>query len=233
MGGVLPLADPSCDGLRIIGGVTDSCFVCGGSEELSRRPVVLWRRADDGVETQLSAIASCVRCRNRMRRLCDAHGLAMTPTPESYRRYRVWDVGGAMLVLALAYAVAAAAGWVGTWSLYLAIALVLALVPVMVIARRVLDAGDQTRSDRWARSETAAEHASTEAEVRAAWSRFVEPLRDEGWSSSMEVNGEERASIDEGALLDPRTWTPHADGAPRYVVRRGGRADEVRLDVDA
>ena len=207
-----------------------NCLICGAGEELAARAVVTFRKSGEQVSARVVEVHTCGPCRARMVRSRDARDLALAEGGPAFRRLRSVDVAGAMLVIAIALAIAAATGWLGGWAWWVAVAYVLAIVPVAIVTRRVLEQMDARKPERWESSPEAATHAALESELRAAWRRFSERMRDEGWETAIALDDETRASIDEQALVDPRTWAPPPDGAPRYVVHRAATIEHHPLD---
>ena len=208
--------------------LTETCIACAETHELLARPVVVFRRNEGAVETRVVSVHTCDGCRVKIQRSRDARDVSTKPTPRAQRRFRSWDVAGAMSIAALGYFVAALAGWLGAWSFWAALAVVLAIPPVVVLTRRALDAREEGRAARWEQSDRALAFAEIEEALRRGLRALDTELRKEGWQTSIEVDGEVLASFDETDLVRREVWAPASGGKPRYIVRRGEGAASTR-----
>ena len=208
--------------------LAETCIACPSARELLARPLVVFRRTEGAVETRVVTVHTCDACRVKIQRSRDARDFALAPLPETQRRFRSWDVAGAMSVAALGYLIAGAAGWLGSWSLWAAAAVALAIPPVVIVTRRILDAREEGRGERWEGSGEARGFAEIEAALRDGLRALEAELREEGWETTMTVDSEVRSWLDEADLVRRETWAPPADGKPCYVVRRGDGPPMVR-----
>lgn len=206
-----------------------ACIRCGSTAGLTTRPLVTWRGGEPDPEVRLASVATCDSCRVRLRRLRDEHAYATTPPTEGWRRYRAWDVAGALLVLSAGYAIAAAAGWVGDWSWWIAAALLAAAVPASLISRRLQDAHAEGLEERYRRTGGGREHEAEERQLREAWRRHAARIeRDTGFATEHRSGDASLRSLDERALVDPDTWSPRRDGRVPYCLVHGDGSVEHR-----
>lgn len=209
-----------------------ACIRCGSNAQLTARAIVTWRRRDEGEpEMRLVHVATCEPCRTNLRKLRDARNFAVAPTPPSWRRFRAWDVTGTLLVLALAYAVAAAAGWVGTWSLWIAAALAVAAIPANLLARRLIEAREEGALERYRATEEGRAYEAEERRMREAWRRSAAEIeRETGFTTEQACDEGVLRSLDDRSLVDPDVWSPRRDGAVPYVlVLSDGRVEPREL----
>lgn len=215
------------------GPVDSACIRCGSNTGLARRAIVTWRGREGDPEVRVLRVATCEGCRTHLRKLRDAHDYAASPNPERWRRFRAWDVTGTVLVLAAGYAIGAAAGWVGAWSLWIAAALAVAAFPTNLLARRLLDAREETLIERFRATPAGREHEAEERRLRELWRQLAARIeRETGFSTEHRCAEGALRSIDDRALVDPDLWSPRRDGGVPYVLcRHDGTVERRELEA--